>query len=360
MPTFDIATIVKVFVPAVLSFTIGIGITPLLTHYLYKHTMWKKRAGKTGSEGESTVLFNKLHESREVGIPRLGGVVIWFSAATTIALIFLFAQVFPIPAIMKLDFLSRSQTWIPLAVLLLGAGIGLVDDFFEILGNGDHKAGGLSLRKRLMLVGLIGLLTGFWFYAKLDVSAISIPFNGLLPVGPYLIPLFALVAIAIYSGGIIDGIDGLAGGVFAIIFAAYGMIAFFQNQIDLAAFCAVILGGILAFLWFNIPPARFYMSETGSMALTLSLTVVAFLTDLPGGGEGLLLLPIIAFPLVITSLSAIIQLGSKRYRHKKVFLIAPLHHHFEALGWPPHKVTMRYWIIGVIFAIIGIIFALVG
>lgn len=359
MPTFAIADIVKVFVPAVLSFCIGIGITPILTHYLYKYSMWKKRPGKRSLTGEETVLFNRLHETREVGIPRLGGMVIWFSAAAAIALIYLFAHVFPIPVIMKLDFLSRSQTWIPLAVLLLGALIGLIDDLFEIAGSGNQR-GGLSLRKRLMLLGGVGLLAGFWFYAKLDVTSIAVPFNGELPLGPYIIPLFALITIAIYSGGIIDGIDGLAGGVFAIIFAAYGMIAFFQNQINLAAFCAVVLGGILAFLWFNIPPARFYMSETGSMALTMTLAVVAFMTDTLGEGEGLLLLPIIAFPLVITSLSAIIQLASKRWRGKKVFLIAPLHHHFEALGWPPYKVTMRYWVIGVIFAMVGIIFALVG
>jgi len=162
------------------------------------------------------------------------------------------------------------------------------------------------------------------------------------------------VTLATFSGGVIDGIDGLSGGVFASIFAAYGGIAFFRGQIDLAAFCAVIAGAILAFLWFNIPPARFYMSETGTMGLTVALTTVAFLTD------SVAVLPIIGFLLVVESASVIIQFASKRWRGKKVFLVAPVHHHFEAIGWPGYKVTMRFWVISVVFAIVGIVAALIG
>ena len=170
-----------------------------------------------------------------------------------------------------------------------------------------------------------------------------------------------MVALALYASGIIDGIDGLSGGVFAAIFAAYGAIAFYQQQIDLAAYCAMIVGAILAFLWFNIPPARFYMSETGTMGLTLTLAVVAFMTDSLGGGVGVLVLPIIALPLVVTVLSVIVQVLSKKFRGgKKVFLVSPLHNHFQALGWPSYKVTMRYWVISMVFAILGVIVALVG
>jgi phospho-N-acetylmuramoyl-pentapeptide-transferase len=170
-----------------------------------------------------------------------------------------------------------------------------------------------------------------------------------------------LVAIAIYSGGIIDGIDGLAGGVFMIIFSAYAGIAFYQQQLDLAALSGVIAGSLMAFLWFNIPPARFYLSETGTMGLTIVLTVIAFTTDKLGGGHGVLVLPLIAFLLVITALSAIIQIGSKRLRGgKKVFVVAPLHNHFQAIGWPGYKVTMRYWIVGIIFALLGLIIAIMG
>lgn len=355
-----IADIVKVFVPALLSFTIGIGITPILTSYLYSRRMWKKKAGKIGLDGKETPLFTKLHEAREVGVPRLGGIVIWLSTALSILGVYVLAQLSQHPAIAKLDFLSRSQTWIPLSALLLGALIGFIDDVFEIQQSGKGRSGGLSLGTRLLIVSGVGLLCGMWFYAKLDVFEIGIPFLGPLYIGAFIIPLFAVVALGVYSGGIIDGIDGLAGGIFAIIFGAYGAIAFFQDQINLAAFCAALLGGILAFLWFNIPPARFYMSETGSMALTLTLAIVAFMTDTLGEGKGLLVLPLIAFPLVVTSASASIQIFAKRFFGRKVFLIAPLHHHFEAMGWPSYKVTMRYWVFGVITALLGVIVALVG
>ena len=351
--------LIKVFIPALLAFTIGIGITPIVSHYLYKHEMWKKKAGKVGLDGGDTPIFNILHETRETGTPRLGGVIIWISAASTILILFLLGLT-NIPLFSKLDFLSRDQTWIPLLVLLIGAGIGFVDDLLEIRGSGDYKAGGLSLAKRLLIVGVVGFLCAFWFHYKLGVDAIGLPFIGNVGVDWFIIPIFTFIIVAVYSGGIIDGIDGLAGGIFAVIFGAYGAIAFFQNQINLAAFCAVLLGGILAFLWFNIPPARFYMSETGSMALTLTLAVVAFMTDSLGEGEGLFVLPIIALPLLITSLSVIIQILSKRFLGRKAFIIAPLHHHFEAIGWPSYKVTMRYWVISVIFGLLGLILTLVS
>lgn len=123
----------------------------------------------------------------------------------------------------------------------------------------------------------------------------------------------------------------------------------------------MVVGGILAFLWFNIPPARFYMSETGTMGLTLTLAVVAFMTDSLGRGYGVLALPIIGIPLVLASASVIIQILSKKFRKgKKVFLVAPIHHHFEAKGWPSYKVTMRFWIISVVFAILGVTLAIIG
>jgi phospho-N-acetylmuramoyl-pentapeptide-transferase len=162
----------------------------------------------------------------------------------------------------------------------------------------------------------------------------------------------------IYAGGVIDGIDGLAGGVFASIFTAYAGIAFLQHQLDIAALCAAIVGGLLAFVWFNIPPARFYLSETGTMGLSLVLVTVAFLTDTIDDGRGVSVLPIIALLLVVTVLSNVLQVLSKRFFGKKIFRVAPLHHHFEALGWPPYKVTMRYWIVGIVAAIVGMVLAL--
>ncbi len=357
-----IIDIVKVFLPSVIAFVIGIAFTPLLTNFLYKHKMWKKKAGKIGPDGRETPIFNELHKHKEVGTPKMGGIVIWFSAFVTIVGIWFIARIMPTDLTSKIDFLSRNQTWIPLFTLITGSLVGLLDDFMEIKGSRDHIAGGLSLKKRLVVVALIGFMCSLWFYFKLDVSSIGLPGNlGAIELGWLFIPFFMVVMMAIYSGGVIDGIDGLAGGIMAIIFGAYGGIAFYQQQINLAAFCALVVGSILAFLWFNIPPARYYMSETGSMGLTVTLTVVAFMTDTLGGGYGILVLPIIAAPLILTSLSSSIQLLSKKFRNgKKVFLVAPIHHHFEAIGWPAYKVTMRFWIIGVIFAILGVILGLVG
>ncbi len=351
---------VKVFLPTALSFFSGIGLAILLNHYLYAYRMWKKTPGKKSMEGADTPIFNELHKTREVGTPKMGGILIWGSLLITTTLLWLIALLFPNETTEKLLFLSRDQTWIPMAALLFGGLIGLIDDYMEVEGSGDHVAGGLSLRKRLLIVSGASVAIALWFFIKLGSHTIGIPFLGDFEIGWLIVPLFLIVALGIYSGGVIDGIDGLAGGVFAAIFAAYAGLAFYQQQINLAAFCATLVGAILAFLWFNIPPARFYMSETGSMALTLTLTVVAFLTNSVEGGRGVVALPIIAFPLVITTLSNIIQIVSKKFRKKKIFLVAPLHHHFEAIGWPAYKVTMRYWVIAVIFAIIGLIIGIIG
>ncbi len=358
-----VSDIVKVFIPTALAFLLGIALTPILTHYLYKYRMWKKVGGKRDYSGNETVIFNSLHKEGEIATPRLGGVIIWGSATVVILTLWGLARLFPIDYFIKLDFLSRSQTWLPLFTLVAGSLIGLVDDLFEIRGGGGagkQPSGGLSLSLRLFLVRAISLFVAWGFYEKLGVHAISVPFSHQLDLGLFFIPFFVLVTLFLYAGGIIDGIDGLAGGIFASIFSAYAIIAFYQSEINLAAFAATISGAILAFLWFNIPPARFYMSETGTMGLTITLAVIAFFTDQKGGGYGVVALPLIAFPLVLTVGSAILQVVSKRFRKgKKIFLVAPLHHHFEALGWPSYKVTMRYWIIGIVCALVGVIVALI-
>lgn len=350
----------KIFIPAAISFVIGIIMTFPIAKFLYRWEMWKKKAKEVAFDGSGTPIFNKMHADREVHIPRMGGVVIWGSILIITIIIALADWLTDFTFLDKLDFLSRDQTWIPLVALIIGALVGLVDDYLEVRGNSSYKVGGLSLKKRILIVGFVSLLAAFWFYFKLEVTGVAIPFVGVLPLGILFIPFFVLVALAVYSGGIIDGLDGLASGIFASIFAAYAGIAFYQSQINLAAFCAVVVGAILAFLWFNIPPARFYMSETGSMALTLTLTMVAFMTDTLADGYGVSVLLIIGLPLFVTSASVIIQMLSKKYRHKKVFLVAPLHHHFEAIGWPSYKVTMRYWVISVVFAIVGMIIAFIA
>ncbi len=345
--------VMRIFIPATLAFLIGIGITPFLTHFLYKNRMWKPKAGKTALDGTAASEFNRLHQDREVGVPRFGGVIVWASVLLTADLLSFLARIYP-GAFSDLAFISRNQTWVPLAALAVGALVGFIDDLFEVTGRP-----GIKLRVRLLIVAIVAAGCAWWFYNKLDVSSVSFPFlHAPLELGIFFIPFFVLVALFIYAGGVIDGIDGLAGGIFATIFAAYSGIAFFQNQMDIAALAAAISGGLLAFLWFNIPPARFYLSETGTMALTLALTVIAFLTDTLGGGHGVSVLPVIALPLVATVLSNVVQIFGKKVLGHKLLRIAPLHHHFEALGWPPYKVTMRYWIVGIVAAVIGMSIAL--
>ncbi len=350
MTAFDI---MRIFVPATIAFLFGIGITPILTHFLYKYKMWKPKAGKMGLDGKPATVRNLLHAHKDVGTPIFGGIIVWGSVGLTALLLQVLWLIFP-DAFEQLAFISRNQTWVPLATLLAGAFVGFLDDLFVVRGST-----GIKLRYRLILVATVAALSAWWFYDKLGVSSIAVPFgSGLFDLGVLFIPFFILVALFIYAGGVIDGLDGLAGGIFATIFGAYAGIALFQDQLDLAALCAAIAGGLLAFLWFNIPPARFYLSETGTMSLTLTLVVVAFLTDGLGGGKGVMALPIIALPLVVTVLSNIAQIISKRVFGRKLFRVAPLHHHFEALGWPSYKVVMRYWIVGVVAAIIGMTIAL--
>ncbi|MBI5078081.1 MAG: hypothetical protein HZB11_01775 [Candidatus Yonathbacteria bacterium] len=365
--------VVKIFLTTATAFFVGIAITPFLTDFLYRHKMWKKSSVRLAMDGRQATISSKLHNDEERKTPRMGGVVIWGSVFITAFLFFILAAIFPESIFAKFSFLSREQTWLPLFTLIAGASFGLIDDYLvcrdaglpatayrsiEAAGRwqaGTYAGGGLSLRIRLAFVFILASAGAWWFYAKLGMDVVHVPFVGDVYLGLWFIPLFIIFMVGIYSGGIIDGIDGLSGGVFAAIFSAYAIIAFAQGQIDLAAFSSVVVGGLLAFLWFNIPPARFFNSETGTMALTTSLTVVAFLT------KAVLVLPVIALILVVTSASSLIQILSKKYRNgKKVFLVAPLHNHFQALGWPAYKVTMRYWVIAVVLALVGTIIALVG
>lgn len=348
--------IVKVFIPTTMAFVIGIACTPILTHYLYSLRVWKRTPGKMALDGGAAHEFNKLHQEREATTPRMGGMLIWISVLATVgilALLDLFAT--PGSTLAELSFLSRSQTWIPLTVFVIGALIGFMNDYYDV-----RHDGGIRLRVRLGIITVMSALIGSWFYAKLGIDAISIPYYGELMIGALIVPLFIFMSLSIYASGIIDGIDGLSGGVFGIIFAAYSMLAFHQGQFDIAALSGAIAGATLAFLWFNIPPARFWMTETGTMPLTLTLSAIVFMTDTLGNGYGIAVFPIIGILLVVTVLSTVLQMLSKRFRGKKLLRVAPLHHHFEAIGWPSYKVTMRYWVIGIIASILGLIVAVTG
>jgi phospho-N-acetylmuramoyl-pentapeptide-transferase len=350
------STLFLIFAPAVTAFIVGIAITPIIAHVLYTHKVWKKQGGKTALDGTTATVFNELKGTTETKTPRMGGLVIWLSVLLTVCALFFVSAWFPESGISNLNFFSRSQTLIPLAALLAGALIGFLNDFYDV----THHGGGLRLRIRLILIAGLATAAGVWFYAKLGISTINIPFAGALELGVFIIPFFVILTLALYASGVIDGIDGLSGGVFASVFGAYTGIALIQEQYQVAALCATIVGATMAFLWFNIPPARFWMTETGSMALTLCLATVAFMTDSLGEGHGISLLLIAGLPLVATVISNLLQVSYKKVTGKKLLRIAPLHHHFEAIGWPSYKVTMRYWIISLVCALVSVAVASVA
>lgn len=338
--------VIKVLGLAAVSSAVSALWAPLLINFLYKHKLWKKKSRTKTIDGHDAIVVNSLHKDTEVKTPRFGGLLIWITTTVIIFSVYVLTLIFP--QLSGLNFLSRSQTWLPLFTLVAASLLGLFDDISVVSDAGKYIGGGMSFKKRLFIVGLIGLIGALWFYFKLDLNTVYLPYFGHVYLGIFYIPLFIIVMIACWSGGIIDGIDGLSGGAFVSMFGAFSIIAFSQGKVDLATFCLVIAGAIFSFLWFNIPPARFYMSETGSLGLTATLSVVAFLTD------SVFVLPIIAGLLVLEVGSVIIQLLSKKFRHKKIFLSTPIHHHFEAIGWPATKVVMRAWIIGIVLAIIGV------
>lgn len=343
--------LVKIFIPLAFAFFVGLATTPIATHFFYKYKMWKKKKRTENTSSPEFVSVHKHKEDKETSTPCVGGIIIFISLIITTLFFSLLPLIFPSSELISgLNFLSREQTIIPLFIFIFGALLGAIDDILEITDNTKiTRNSNWYTKLKIFMVSSCALLVGLWFYQKLGMESINIPFGGELYLGIFFLIAVIVVMLGTFSGGVIDGIDGLAGGVLASIFAAYTAIAFIDTQYDLATFSAVITGSLIAFLWFNIPPARFYMGEVGMMPLTITLASIAFLT------KSVLLLPLIALPLTLTSLSSTIQIFSKKFLKRRVFKVAPLHHHFEALGWPSYKVTMRYWVISIIFAILGVI-----
>ena len=335
--------VLKIFFLTTVSFLVALMSTPLLTHFLYKYHL-----GKKIRDTASAPIMSSLHAPK-TGTPTMGGILVWLTTLV-VALFFFYLDRF---GLASFNFLTRSETLLPLGALVASALVGLVDDWFNVRGLGD-KGGGLTMTHRLIIYTAIALVGAWWFYYKLEWTTLHVPFWGAFDIGWWYVPIFIFIIVATsHSVNLIDGLDGLAGGTLLTAFAAYGAIAFLQGKYDLASFCGVIVGSLLAFLWFNINPARFFMGDTGAMALGVTLGIVAMLTN------SVLLLPIIGFLFVLESLSVIMHVLSKNLRGKKIFLSAPLHHHLEAIGWPEPKIVMRFWVISAVTAVAGLIVALI-
>ncbi|OHB20102.1 MAG: phospho-N-acetylmuramoyl-pentapeptide-transferase [Parcubacteria group bacterium RIFCSPHIGHO2_01_FULL_56_18] len=333
---------------ATLTFLVAFSLTPTLSHVLYKY-----KFGKTIRATGATPIYSKLHAAK-AGTPVGGGIIIWGTVLLLALLFWLLDYFYPTPFSDSLNFLSRPQTLLPLGALVASALVGLVDDYLNVIGFGP-SSGGIGVKQRLVLYTAIAAFGAWWFFTKLGWSIIHVPGVGDFEIGWWYVPLFMLVLVATaFSVNEADGLDGLAGGILLFCFGAYTALAFALGRVELAMFCAAIVGALLAFLWFNVYPARFFMGDTGAMSLGTTLGVIAMLTN------SALVLPIIAFPLVLESVSVIIQVTSKKLFGKKVFLSAPIHHHFEALGWPETKVTMRFWIVAAVSASIGLVVGLLG
>jgi phospho-N-acetylmuramoyl-pentapeptide-transferase len=321
-----------------LGFALSMLITPIYTTIAYKYQWWKRQRTEALGGAKATV-YMKLHaEKHKRHIPTMAG------------LIFIVA----IAIVTLLDNLSRSQTWLPLAGLLAAGLVGLVDDFMNIRSIGG--VAGMNAKAKFLLYSIIGLGGGWWFYSKLGVHSIFIPWVHQWHIGVLVVLLFWLVVIATgISVNFSDGLDGLAGGLLSSSFMAYAVIALVEHKIALAGFCLTIVGALLSYTWFNIFPARFFMGDVGSFALGTALGIIAMQTDT------VYVLPIIGAVYVVETGSVIINRLSRKLRHgKKVFQSSPIHHHFEAIGWPETKVTMRFWILGQIASVLGLIVFLMG
>ena len=323
---------------SVIAFLIAMALTVVYTNAAYKYKFWKKQR-TVSTSGEKLEVFTKLHAKKfRHNIPTMAGIVgVSAAAIVTFGL--------------NLD---RGQTWLPLAALIGGGAVGLLDDVINIRGKGSGVAG-LRSSLKFAMITLLALALGWFFFVKLGYNSVQIPFVGVWQLGMWIVPLFVLAVVSTSNAvNISDGLDGLAGGLLAQAYGFFGIIALLQGNYGIAGFCFTVLGALLSYIWFNIYPARFFMGDVGSFALGTALGVVAMLTNT------LLLLPIIGLLFVIETGSSLIQMTSKKFFGRKIFLSAPLHHHLEASGWPETKVTMRFWVIGAVCGFLGLLLALAG
>jgi len=321
------------------AFLLSMFLTPIYTTFAYKHKLWKRQKTVDVS-GKKLTVMNKLHaEKIKRHFPTMAGIIM--------------LVVVPLVVIVC-NCLNRGQTWLALAAFVGGGVIGLIDDMINLFGK--NATAGLRAPVKFAMITALGIFLGWFFAVKLGWTSIDIPYVGVFNIGvPAMIALFAFAVVATGNAvNITDGMDGLAGGLAMLAYGAYGVIALLQEQWYLAGFCFVVVGALLAYTWFNVYPARFMMGDTGSFALGAGLGVVAMNTN------AFFLLPIIGILFVIEAGSSLLQICSKKFFHRKIFISAPIHHHLQAKGWEESKVVMRFWIIGGVAAMLGIFLAMGG
>ena len=343
----QVPNLISIFGWSALAFAITLALTPIYLKCAKKFGLGKQIRDEAIS-GEKAEYFHEMH-AKKTGTPTMGGVIMWGS----VLIVILISRLLSLLGVIPQSLLQRGQVYLPLLTLVAVGILGAVDDWFNIKQIGGGK--GIKARPKFLLLLLFSIVGAWWFYYKLDFSTIHIPSLGDFEIGIWYIPLFILVIVSSANAvNITDGLDGLAGGLLILAFLAFGGIAYAKGLLMLATFCGILIGTILAFLWNNVPPALFYMGDTGALAYGATLGVMAMMTN------SLIVFLIIGAIFIVETLSVIIQLVSKKFFKKKVFLVAPLHHHLEKKGWPESKITMRFWIIGAMFGLIGLIIGLIG
>lgn len=339
--------LIAIFGWSILTFLLTLGLTPFYLQ-LAEKLKFGKSIREASMDGKIASIFKELH-SKKAGTPTMGGIVMWGS----VTFIILFSRILSFFGVIEKSLLDRGEVYLPLFTLISVGLLGAVDDFFNIKEIGKKK--GIEAKPKFLLLTFFGVLGAWWFYYKLGFSTIHIPRLGDFDIGIWYIPLFILVIVSTANAvNFTDGLDGLAGGLLILSFVAFGAIAYAKGLFILTIFCGLMIGSLMAFLWNNVPPALFYMGDTGALSYGATLGVIAMMTD------ALVVLLIVGIVFIIETLSVIIQLTSKKFFGKKVFLIAPIHHHFEKKGWGEAKITMRFWIIGAMATVIGTIIGLIG
>lgn len=340
--------LLSILLYSLFAFALVLALTPWFISFLRKHKLGKQLRVET-IDGRDPTIFMQYHSSK-LGTPTMGGLLIWGGILFTV----IFSRILSYTGAVEHSLLQRGQVYLPLFVLVSLGILGAVDDYLNIQGVGKKR--GLETLPKILSLLLIATAGAFWFYYKLGYSSVTVPGIGPVEVGLWYIPIFVFIIVGTANAvNFTDGLDGLAGGLLVIAFGAFGVLAYIEGLTLLAAFCGVCVGAIAAFLWHNVPPALFFMGDTGALALGGALGVIALMTD------HVLELPFIGFVFVIEMLSVIIQLTSKKFRGgKKVFKAAPIHHHFQALEWGESKITMRLWIVGGFAALFGMILGLLS
>ncbi len=341
--------VIKIFTLGVLSFLVAFLLTPFLTKVLYQYQLWRKEVRTQAIDGKDLTYFQKFHSQGETHIPRFGGLLIWLIPLFLAVFFYLIHKTgINIWWLQKLNFLNRGQTWLPFFALVSAALVGFLDDLLQVMGRGKYIAKGLTLRQRIMLMGVIGAVGAWWFYAKLEWSSLHVPGIGDFEIGIWYLPLFVIVMMATYSGGVIDGLDGLASGLLTICLFALWILASRALDTPLLIFLSLWIGALLAFLYFNVYPARIWLGDVGALSFGATLAVVGLLI-----GKVVALL-IIGGIFVMEGSSSLIQILSKRFFKRKVFVVAPFHLWLLNKGWEEPKIVMRAWLAGIMLAILGL------